>query len=362
MFRRPLTHNILFYRGVTLVLLFGCCLMIHLLSRNKEWVEHHYSTEIYPHLASVHRIFTGWIPFSIGDVMYALLIIYLLWFLIRLFLKRKTPPLHPKWYKIIIATGLIYIFFNIAWGLNYNRIGIAHQLGLKMHDYSKEELVSLNYMLLNKLNHYKNQTLDSAFIYKKKRDLFNESIHSYVETAKKYPFLKYRNPSLKPSLFSYAGNYLGFLGYYNPFSGEAQVNTTVPKFLQPYTSCHEIAHQLGYAKEMEANFVAYLAAKNSKNHKFHYSLYFDLFRYANRNLYQLDSLAAKGIREELSPTVKKDFADLRDFYKRYGNYIEPIVRWGYDKFLLSNQQPQGIMSYDEVTSFLIAYYRKFGEI
>jgi hypothetical protein len=34
--------------------------------------------------------------------------------------------------------------------------------------------------------------------------------------------INYKYPSVKPSIFSYLGNYLGFTGYYNPFSGEAQ--------------------------------------------------------------------------------------------------------------------------------------------
>ena len=326
------------------------------------WVENHYSTQIYPKISAAYRVLTGWLPISIGDIFYGIIILLLLKLLIRIFIKRKRIPLHPKWYRIIISLGLIYIIFNLFWGLNYNRLGIAHQLGLNMEAYSKEELISLNNILLEKVNRYKAATLDSAFIYRKKRQLFKEAIYTYGETAKKYPFLKYKHPSLKPSLFSYAGNYLGFTGYYNPFSGEAQVNTTVPKFLQPYTTCHEIAHQLGYAKEMEANFVGYLAAKNSKNDNYHYSVYFDLFSYANRNLYEADSISAKNIRGKLSREVMADVAELRAFSKKYSNYLEPIIRWGYGVFLLSNQQPQGILSYDEVTSFLIAYYKKNGEI
>jgi hypothetical protein len=78
-------------------------------------------------------------------------------------------------------------------------------------------------------------------------------------------------------LWGWLGNYVGFTGYYNPFTGEAQVNTTVPKFLQPFTASHEVAHQLGYAKEMEANFVGYLAASHSTDTLFRYSVYLDLF-------------------------------------------------------------------------------------
>ena len=89
-------------------------------------------------------------------------------------------------------------------------------------------------------------------------------------------------------MWGWLGNYSGFTGYYNPFTGESQVNSTVPVFTIPYTACHEVAHQLGYAKEMEANFAGYLAASTSDDNFFRYSVYLDLFRYANRNLFLLD--------------------------------------------------------------------------
>jgi hypothetical protein len=81
------------------------------------------------------------------------------------------------------------------------------------------------------------------------------------------------------------GNYTGFTCYYNPFTGEAQLNTTIPRFLQPFIACHEVAHQLGYAKENEASFVGYLAAKGSGNALLQYSTYLDIFMHANRNLF-----------------------------------------------------------------------------
>ena len=178
----------------------------------------------------------------------------------------------------------------------------------------------------------------------------------------KYPFLKYNPPSIKSSLWGWLGNYVGFLGYYNPFTGEGQVNTTVPSFVQPFTNCHEIAHQLGYAKESEANFVGYLAASNSKDPDFQYSAYLELFIYANSNLFYTDSLAAKEFGKKLLPAVKSDLKNLRQFYKRHRNPVEPIVRWVYGVYLQNNQQPSGILSYEEVTSFVIAYYKKFGKL
>ena len=72
------------------------------------------------------------------------------------------------------------------------------------------------------------------------------------------------------------GSYSGFLGYYNPFTGEAQVNITAPHFVIPFTACHEMAHQLGYGSESEASFIGYLITKYNNKPEL-IILYFDLF-------------------------------------------------------------------------------------
>ena len=257
---------------------------------------------------------------------------------------------------------LLYVVFNSFWGINYNRRGIAFQLGLKMDKYSLEELQKINTLLLEKVNHTKQELVTSGITYPSKKELFEMAAQRYAAIDSLYPFLHYQTPSLKPSLWGWLGNYVGFLGYYNPFTGEAQVNTLVPKFLQPYTVCHEVAHQLGYAKENEANFVGYLAASAPGDKLFQYSVYLDLFLYSNRNLFNSDSVSAKSYALLLLPSVKEDLKEWRDFNRRHKNPVEPVIRWAYGKYLENNEQPQGVLSYDEVTSFIIAYYKKFGKI
>jgi hypothetical protein len=185
---------------------------------------------------------------------------------------------------------------------------------------------------------------------------------TYTNLSAVYPFIQYDPPSIKPAIWGWLGNYAGFTGYYNPFTGEAQLNTTAPKFIQPFVACHEVAHQVGYAKEMEANFIGYLAGSVSDDPLIKYSVYLDLFLYANRNLNRSDSNSARLYRKDLIPEVKADLEEWRRFNRLHRTPIEPIARWFYGKFLQGNQQPQGILSYDEVTAFLIAYYKKFRKI
>ena len=330
-------------------------------------IEQYYAKGIYPYIGQVQRFLFGWIPFSIGDIFYILFLIYCLrkgFILTRnVFNKRVTRRIWVNAGKRLLFTALwIYVLFNALWGLNYNRLPMAQQMRLGLEKYSTENLTNLVMLITARLNN-----LDSASRYYRvplqiKRILFTETINTYSVAARRHPALVYRIPSVKPSMFSYAGNYLGFTGYYNPFSGEAQSNTTVPAFVQPFVTCHEVGHQLGYAKENEANFAGFLAARSSANPAFRYSLYFDMYSYASRELYRRDSAVARQYYNRLNPQVKIDYEDIRIFYLSYENPLEPLIAKMYGQFLRANQQPQGLRSYNEVVAMLLAYYRKYGEI
>lgn len=349
------------------VIAFFFVLIIKLFSANKIWVETFYTNKFYSFFSKIQRIIFGWIPFSLGDILYLIAGGWLLWRVIMnvrsLFGRELTGKLVvQKLIHVTLTFIIIYIVFNIFWGINYNRKGIAYQLQLNQLKYDSADLKTLQNLLLVKVNNSKMSVVHNNELYPDKRDLFKEAWISYDNVEKEFPFLQYKDLSVKSSFYGWLGNYLGFTGYYNPFTGEAQVNTTVPKFLQPYIATHEMAHQLGYAKENEANFVGYLAAVNSPDSLFHYSAYFDLFLYANREVYYFDSASAKEARQKLNPFVKKDIEELKQFDLAHRSVIEPGITWLYGKFLKLNEQPKGMQSYNAVVGMLIAYYKKYGKI
>jgi hypothetical protein len=262
--------------------------------------------------------------------------------------------------KSIIIILWVYILFNALWGLNYNRLGIKYQLQLEPAKYTAGDLKGITQELIAKVNESR-KGLDGKN-YPSNTTIFAQAKEAYDSARKQYPFLDYRIESVKSSLYGFLGNYLGFLGYYNPFTGEAQVNVTVPRFAVPFTTCHEMAHQLGYGNEDEANFAGYLAAKSSKENSFRYSVYFELFAYANRELYMRDSIAAKANYKLLDTLVKKDIADYRKFLREHQNPIEPFITLLYGNYLKANNQPHGIETYDQVVSWLINYKKKFGTL
>jgi hypothetical protein len=328
-------------------------------------VEKYYSLGFYPVISRIQRILFGWIPFSVGDIFYMFALVYIIYKLVQLIKRSRRKELGRSGFLLLVrqflfAVLLVYIVFNLVWGLNYNRLGIADQMQIPVQQYTSADLTVLVELIVNKLNLIDSAARELRGQYKSKKRLFAASIDSYRHLTASYPIFSYRSPSVKASLYSTLGNWMGFTGYYNPFSGEAQVNTTVPLFVQPFTSCHEIGHQLGYAKENEANIAGYLSAKSSVDPAFQYSVYFDLYLYAASELYMRDSLLLKPLRQQLKPDIRGDYRELQLFLKQYNNPIEPYIRRLYGKYLKANEQPQGIMSYNEVIAWMVAYYKKYG--
>lgn len=341
-------------------------IVIHLFSRHEHLVEKYYSTGVYPYIGNALRLLTGWVPFSLGDWLY---LCFVFWVLFKLWkfcsTIKRNGWVHQPWkewtFRALRVALVLYVTFNILWGLNYNRTGIAAQVDLEFADFNEKDLKALNLLLVEKVNHAKQLQLATGD-FPNVNTMFVEVAQSFSGASKMYPFLRFKHTASKKSIWGWLGNMSGFTGYYNPFTGEAQTNTSVPVFMQPFIMLHESAHQLGYAKEQEANFVAFLVMEQSSNTHIRYSGYLDMFLYANRNLYYADSTAAREYRKQLNTSVISDINTYREFLDKHRAPFAPAVNWLYGKFLTFNRQPSGMRSYDEVTACLIAYYKKNGKI
>jgi Protein of unknown function (DUF3810) len=344
------------------IILLAGVVLVRLSTLEPQWVEKYYSTGVYAHASRLMRYLTAWLPFSAGDILYIIAGLALLREIVRWFQTIRNKAVKRAWVQkkasnYIKVFLFIYLTFNLLWGLNYNRTGVAGQLGLQLEDTSAAELSKLTTALIQKTNQLR--PIDPAIGFDRSAILAKDAYHQ-IHT--KYPFLESHPVSLKPSIFGAVGNYMGYSGYYNPFSGEGQVNTKVPGFLIPFVSCHEMAHQAGYAKENEANFVGFLAARESKDSAMRYSTYLNMFLYANNELRQVDSVAAKKNMDNLAPGVKKDIDQYRKWLRAYDTPMGDLVDIIYNQYLKLNEQPAGRRSYSQVVTWLLAYFRQKGEI
>jgi hypothetical protein len=329
-------------------------------------VEVYYSTRFFPAFSAVQRFLFGWLPISVGDLLYAFLLLALFYQVAQLIYglirKRATRKVLAELsQRIIFLLLLAYVGFNICWGLNYSRPSLATKMGLTIQTPQAADLDTLAVDLLARLEEYAPlSTPAQRDSFNRKKRLFQTAAEGYRNYKGGKIAVSYTRSSIKPSLYSYPGNYLGFQGYYNPFSGEAQVNTTIPRFLEPFVTAHEIAHQLGYAREQEANFIAVLVCDQSAEPAFRYSMYLDLFLYTLGEIAIQDTARAKRYKQQAPQQVQDDIAAYGKFIRQHRNPIERGIMWLYGEFLRANNQPNGKFTYNEVVSWVIAYRRTFG--
>lgn len=323
-------------------------------------VEKYYSNGLYVFISKIFRIVFGWIPFSVGDIIYFLGAILIVYSLVKYF---KTKPFIFKnvVFRFFGTLSIIYFLFNISWGLNYYRLPIQQTLNFENDKISGEELVDFTEQLIKKINkvHVEITQNDSLVVKNpdNKSEILNEAFLSYQSLEKLHPRFSITTKSVKNSLFSLPLTYMGFAGYLNPFSGEAQVNKLIPKNNFATTSCHEIAHQTGVGSESEANFVGYLAATNYNNKFFNYSGYLLALRHCLVDVYRYDEEKFKELKPLINNGILKDIQQSQDFWKSYQNWSEKYFKIFYDSFLKANQQKDGIKSYHKMVSLLINYHK-----
>ncbi|QHS60145.1 DUF3810 domain-containing protein [Chitinophaga agri] len=322
-----------------------------------------YFHRLYVWISLLVRQVLGKVPFSIGDVIYAAWIVTMVIYLLKIcykIVKKQWKALLLQFLQGVQGLLTVYLIFMLFWGYNYERNSLEKDLHLQVNEYTTDQLYRLTDTLLQQANTYKTALGDTLHATHPGSDsalMFTKAVKAYDVAVQKWPVLRYKHTCIKPSLYGHWINYMGVGGYLNPFTGEAHVNVTTPGFLQPFTICHEVAHQLGYAPEEEANFVGYLVAGNSPDPQFRYAANFEMFMYSVRQLRRQDTTLAGEMWRKAVPGIRADMRQIRDFYDRYSSPVDDYTTMIYDQYLKANNQEKGIRSYSEVVGWLIAYFK-----
>jgi hypothetical protein len=242
----------------------------------------------------------------------------------------------------LIALGSFYILFIIGWGANYYKPALRDYWEIDISSSKNDSAIFLyDRFLIDKLNalapHYR--TLSFKEINQNSQKYYKQ----FTDCRAKLSGLR-----AKPSLFNYWMQLLGIQGYYNPFTGEAQVNKYLPAFVLPFVVCHEMAHQSGVAAEGDANLMAYVVSTASHDSVFNYSAYFDIWFYVQSRVRMRDSVRAKQFFDELNPLTKLQIDTLRAIRKKYQGRLSNYSGRLYDEYLRMHDQKHGIRSYGDV--------------
>jgi len=308
-----------------------------------------YDKHIFRPYQSLRDIAFGFIPVSIGDILYICLFLSLittiikwLYYLIRF--NNKKHALAHSMLRALLTIGTLYLLFFIGWGGNYFKPSLPVYWGLnKTGTTDDAELLAFDSFLVHKMNTYAPH-------------FHNAQLKEYSHKAKEY-YIQYTNGKArrfglkaKPTLFGQWMQVWGIQGYYNPFTGEAQVNKHLPPFMLPFVVSHEMAHQSGIAAEEDANLMAYVLGAQVHDSSFRYSAYFNIWLYTHSRLYHIDSLKANSVKKLLNPISISHIDTLRAIRQRYKNGFSEYGTDLYDGYLKLHNQKDGIKSYSRVSS------------
>lgn len=281
-------------------------------------------------------------PFSIGDIFYLLVVILA----INYILKNKSYYLNYRsrfFIDFLSVISFIHILFQLSWGFNYHSKSLETKLNIEKiySDQDLEKVIKFLILETNKLHSQLsiNDTLPVKFPFNKKQArklLANNKIDI-----------------VKESIWSTLISYGGYSGYLNPLTLEAQVNKKIPMISYLTTIAHEQSHQNGIARENESNYFAYKKTSTNDNPFIRYAGYSFALRYCISDFFKKNPENSKLLYKTINPGIKENFIEVNEFWKKYQNPLEPILKGFYDQFLKINSQKKGIESYNEMVKFVI---------
>ena len=324
-----------------------------------EMVERLYSNGLYLWISKLLRILFGWIPFSVGDVFYFMLGFCILRWLFKV---RKTwkHRLKDNLLKVLSFLSVIYFAFHLLWATNYYRVRLYKKMHIE-NEYSVEDLSAFTKRLIIKVNQIqvqiaKSDTAKVVFPYSRQQ-VYEMNLNGYKNLAAVYPYFNYTHASVKNSIISLPLTYMGFAGYLNPFTGEAQVNDRIPMYSFPVTVTHEMAHQMGYASESEANFIGFLACTKNDDLYFQYAAYSFALKYCLNTLERIEECKSDEFMPLINVGILKNYRESQEFWESHATFIEDGFEVFYDHFLKANQQKDGMDSYSKFVDLMVNYYK-----
>lgn len=345
-------------------------LLIIAAKSSRYFTEQIYVKYIYRWISQFISSITGLFPFSVAELIIVLLpfaaIVLGAIFLIKLLKEKQNRGnlLLKGVRNVLCAASMILFLFTILGGLNYYRYPVSAYSGLEVKESSLEELAGLMQSLTLDANELRAQikSTDEEGVFQLSMSI-SELVAvvdaAYDKLAGEYPVLAGNYGAPKPVLLSELMSKTEITGIFIPFTMEANVNVAVPDYTIPATMLHEQAHQRGFMREDEANFLAYLAGMASDQPEVQYSSTMLALITAGNALYDQSTEMYFEIRELFSDEVIKDIRANSRYWAQYEDTVVSTVSNKInDTYLKVNAQEDGVKSYGRMLDLLLAKYRK----
>jgi hypothetical protein len=347
----------------TLLALLGWA-VLRTASHRPELVERYYSEAVFPPLRDGLRFVSSLLPFSLAELLLLLLVARIGWLVIGAF--RSARAKRRRWGSLflhgsvrgITFAGFVYLVFLLIWGFNHARLPYAAHAGLEVAPVSKGELFTLGLSLVHDCNRLGRGITDEDFLLEQGPGGVDPSLlRGYRALAEEVPTLKSGTPLLRLPWVSPLLSFCGIAGIYSPFTAEAHLNREIPAWVHPFAACHEIAHLKGFAREDEANFIAWQVCRRSGDVVFEYSASVRALGFVLSTLASVDRPSGQILFDMLEPRVRDDRRRSRDFWQAHHGPVMELSTATNDAYLRSQGQEAGVRSYGRMVDLLVAERR-----
>lgn len=303
------------------------------------------------------------VPFSVAELVIILLpvITFLaIWYL----LKYRCKTRRDSFVSIVCILSVLSIFlstFVLCLGTGYKCSTLDKRLKLKAEAVSVDELYASTEYLTEKIN-------ELSPLIRFGEDGFSNMPYSFSEMNQKlieaydnfeedHDFIINFKSRLKPVMISEAMSYAHIGGIYSFFTGESNINVSLPDYTIPYTAAHELAHQRGIAREDEANMIAFLVCIRSDDPYIQYSAYVNMYEYVAEALRRASSEKYKQLLQKLDLAVYNEQLAYSEFFKKYQKSVTSKVSGTVNDVYLKTQGTAGRKSYGMVVDLTVAYFK-----
>ena len=342
-----------------------------------------YTTRIYPVIGKLLSPVSGIIPFAVGDIFIALSIAWVILYPIYEIGLRKKLACHitiltpkrgnyPK-KKVVFGRVIeyllwVYVWFYMAWGLNYSQPNIYNRIGMKPVEVSEAKFKAFAYQYADTLNRLSEERRVKS---EKINSIVDDDLKNRVKDAilTEYNKIGYQeginppfnqNPHVKTMVFTPLSCMEGVTGSMGPFFCEFTLNGDIRSHDYPATYAHEFAHFLGVANEGEANFYSYIVCTASEDKAVRFSGYYHIFFHVLNNVFNIlgekeGEKFLKHIRPEIIQLAKND----RSYWlgKRCKT-LDAAQDFIFDLYLKGNHVAEGRKSYSGVIGLILAWNQK----
>ncbi|MDE6580582.1 MAG: DUF3810 domain-containing protein [Ruminiclostridium sp.] len=343
-------------------------LLVLIISRESRAFADWLCFNVYPVFSGIGSRIWGVFPFSCAEILVALVILGALTglvFLVRHTIKHKGQRIKAflngfSWAELTVSILFLTVTFNCLVG--YNRTPFSQYSGLTLKEYTAEELKELTLSLIDQANEIAEKVdLDGEGRPDKPRDFNKYAVKAMEALGEKYEVLKTYYPQPKGVLCSDLMSSFNLAGIYFPVTVEANFNQAMPVSSQAFTACHELSHLSGFIREDEANFIAFMACRESESTYFRYSGYLGALTYALNALHgAVSSEEYNEVCGKLSSVILKEYAYRNEYWSPYQKKVtykvSSVVN---DTYLKANNQTDGTKSYGRIVDLMLAEY--FGE-